>query len=1300
MKSFINGRLPSALGGLLILTLLGLSGLALAQSTISVGTGTGDPGDPVVIPIEFFNDGDVSAFNFDILYDPLAFPSVDFVSDCDGNLLSTGTVVCTSPDFGVIRVIVYTFPTIGTIDSGQIATIEFFSAPGTSGAYPLFIDFFPQVLSISDNFGGPAPAILIDGEIILGTGLGALDVQPPVVDFGPVLQGTAPLNAFATITNDFSADDFLDIDDYFISGAEDFAIGSGGTCPTPPFSLSVGDSCTVELILNPLQTGLQLAQFIVEAPTADIINDRTDLIADVFDDDAELIAIPGTLNFGSLIAGSQSSCQLLSVENTGVFGTLNITNISFGGSPFFIQGNTCIDAVLEPEDACSINVCFTPGANQVGVFNDSLNIFSSANSIAVPLTGTGDQPPGNPFLQVSPALLDFGTVAVGAETVCQGLVASNLGSQGDLAGINVTIPGGAPFSIGADDCSGSSLPPGASCNVSVCFASDDAGSFSGQVLVDSSVNSSGAILQAQAEAPRPAGELVITPANLDFGRRLVGAPQVVAQFGVSNAGPENALDVILDSIELLGDPEFTRIGGSCQVGQVLAVNTTPCTVIVAFTPASADEFSAVLDIQGAMAEQAQANLVGRGQIIAAEPLDDLIVFRGEGVLDSLGLSMDFVRGFIAPGRTELMMGAPGLAQSQGAAWVISDIMLGQGAFLDAPPLLSDIAAADGRAGVRITPESGQLNDCYFGTQGFGYGVVALAGRRHSGSGPLVAISAPGYGGPQRGRGVVYLLQGPPPADQGSVSVSDWLDQEEPEERDGVRLLRDLMEGPCIGSGLRALGNIDGSGESALAIQELPGSLDPEDTESGQLTYVVHQPGRLIGSADLNLAQNQPGISRIFVPFNEGMYFPVMSTVAGLGDFNGNGFDDIAVTAPNARFYSVETDSWHAGAAFVIFGREGGLPTDISVSTQVSAATLGEQALVIFGPRIAESEIGGTIGADFLRFGASVDGAGDFNGNGFADLLIGLGAAENLPGSAVVIFGGDIQGPLFVDELPAQQRLFLSPIDSSDRFFGESVRGIGDFSGNGFDDILIGAPWSSVIGTDGASANEAGRVYLVQGGSYLAEEDASEPGGSTGEEVSRVQVLSLGERLPAAALAGSRFGQVMVAARDDVTGNGVSDLAISAWRGLAADNQTGGGWAVVVPGIAEPSSLALTVTDSPPVALIPGRPLILRVDNTGPAQVNNLVLSVVVDDAELPIEAALTMLQGCAIDGGDVGCPPDTQPIWQCELGSGSAVCRLPALALEDTINLLLVIADGAPGSLSILLDAANASSIELTTSVD
>lgn len=1297
MKHFISCRTPVTFGALLIVALL-LSSQVLAQSVISVGTGSGDPGDSVLIPIEFSNDGDVAAFNFDIVYDPFAFPSVDFESDCDGNLLSIGTVVCTNPSFGVIRVIVYTFPGLGEVASGQIGTIEFFSDPTASGSYPLLVVLFPEFLSISDNSGGPAPAILIDGEIILGSGLGVLDVQPPEINFGSVLQGSGPLTGLVTITNNLSSDDFLDIDDYFISGALAFSIGSETTCPLPPFSLAVGDSCEVEVIFDPADIGLQLAQLIVEAPTADILNDRTDLIADVFDDDAELAAIPGALNFGNLIAGSQSACQTLSVENMGVFGTLNITNITFGGSPFFLQNNSCIDAVLEPEDACSIDVCFIPGANQVGAFNDTLNIFSSANSIAVPLAGTGDQPPSSPFLQVSPALLDFGTVAVDGAPVCLDLVASNLGVEGNLTGISVTVPGGEPFSVGADGCTGTSLAPSGSCTISVCFSSASAGVFSGQVLLDSAVNSGDAILQGQAEEARPLGELTIAPANLDFGTRLVGTPPLLATFGVSNVGPENALDVILDSFELQGDSAFTRLGGSCQSGQVLSVNASPCTVIVAFAPGSAAEFTALLDVQGGMGESARANMIGRGQIIEAGPLDDLIVFRGERFLDSVGQAMDFVRGFIAPGRTELMLGAPGLADNEGAVWVISDILLGQGAFLDVPPLLSDIAAADGRAGVRITPESGQLNNCYFGNQGFGYGVVGLAGRRHSGSGPLTAISAPGWGGPQRGRGVVYLLQGPPPADQGSVSVSAWLDQAEPEERDGVRLIRGLMEGPCIGSGLRALGNIDGSGESALAIQELPGSL--EGTAAGQLTYVVHQPGRLIGSADVNLAQSQPGISRIFVPFNEGMYFPVMSTVAALGDFNGNGFDDIAVTAPNARFYSVETDSWHAGAAFVIFGREGGLPTDISVNTQISAATLGEQALVIFGPRIVESELGGTIGADFLRFGASVDGAGDFNGNGFADLLIGLGATENLPGSAVVIFGGDIQGPLFVDELPAQQRLFLSSIDSGDRYFGESVRGIGDFSGNGFDDILIGAPWSSVIGTDGVSANEAGRVYLVQGGSYLAEQDANEPGDSADEVDNRVRVLSLGERLPAAALTGSRFGQVMVAARDDVTGNGVSDLAISAWRGLAADNQTGGGWAVVVPGIAEPSSLALTVTDSPPVALIPGRPLVLRVDNTGPAQVNNLVLSLVVDDAELPIEAALTMLQGCAIDSGEVGCPPDTQPIWQCELGSGSAVCRLPALALEDSISLLLVIADGAPGSLSILLDAANASSIELTTSVD
>ena len=1281
---------------------------ALAQPSITVGSGSGEPGDSILIPIDFVNDGSVVAFNFDILFDAADIPSVDVLVDCDGNEFSSGTVVCTTPDAGVVRIIVYTFPTLDEIVSGTIATLEFFTDINALGSYSLVIDTDPGFLSFSDNSGlAVTPDVLVDGEIIITQDLGLLDVQPPVIIFPTVPQGSATLSDLVTIVNDDSAPIDLTVDDIVLIGDPGFEFGTGGDCPLPPFVLEAGAFCELEVVFDPVDAGAQAALLVVESADADIINDRTELFAEVIGDDAELILDPPTaMNFGTLVAGAQSACQTLIAENVGIFGSLGITNITLGGSPFSLQNNTCIDALLEPEEFCSIDVCFIPTVNQVGTFNDTLTLFSDANDASILLTGTGQAPPSNALLQVTPTLLNFGMVNVDEPGICQTVVASNQGTNGALEGLGVTIVGGAPFSIGADVCSGTTLPPGGACTFSVCFAATAAGAFSDQVIVSSSVNSSSVAVQGQAQVPRPPGELSINPTAFDFGTRLVGTSPVFTTFELTNSGPDDALEVVLSSLAINGDDGFTILGGSCSPGSVLSQGEPGCSVMVAFAPDDGGSLSATLAASAQGGQAVEAGLSGEGQVIEAEPLDDLIVFRGERGLDSVGAALDFVGGFNNPDRTELLLGAPdGLGENPGAAWVISDILLGLGAFLDEPPLLSDIAAADGQSGVRILPEDAPINDCHFGNQGFGYGVAGLRDRGGEDDQPLVAISAPGFAATPGSddfdaHGAVYLLSGSPPPGLGTVSVAAWLADDENQERLGTRIVNRSSTGVCIGAGVRALGDIDGSGDSALSFQELPISL--QDSASSQTTYVVHQPGLLIGGPDLDLSQDHDSLSRIQVPFNEGRYFPLMTSVAGLGDFNGNGFADIALTAPNARFYSVATDSWHAGAAFVLFGREGGLPAQISIPTEIDADTLGDEVLVIFGPEIADADSSGIIGIDLFRFGASVDGAGDFNGNGFADLVIGIGDTETVSGSAAIIFGGDHQGPLFVNDLGSDRLLALRTSNLGDTGFGESVRGVGDISGNGLDDVLIAAPWADLTGSDGASAVGGGRVYQVHG---RAQHDAeSEPDNALLDLATapgdRVQVLSLESNLPGLALANSRFGLVMAGAGEDLTGNQVPDLAISAVRGLAANGQGSGGWAVILPGQAEPSILQLDAQARPPLALIPGRPLLLRVENGGEARLNELVLSIFLEDSSLPIAAALTQLQSCTFDGGGFSCQSASDPAWQCATGAGSAICTLPTLSRDSTTELLLVVGEGARTEISIGLEAANAASVELTTTVE
>jgi FG-GAP repeat/FlgD Ig-like domain len=161
------------------------------------------------------------------------------------------------------------------------------------------------------------------------------------------------------------------------------------------------------------------------------------------------------------------------------------------------------------------------------------------------------------------------------------------------------------------------------------------------------------------------------------------------------------------------------------------------------------------------------------------------------------------------------------------------------------------------------------------------------------------------------------------------------------------------------------------------------------------------------------------------------------SVAGAGDLNGDGFSDVVVSA-------IQNDAGgaDAGRVYVYFG---GPTADAIPDLTLTGAAAGDE------------------------FGYSVAGAGDVNGDGFADLIVGAiandaGGAD--AGRAYVFYGGPA--------LDAVVDLTLTGAAAGD-FFGWSVGTAGDVNGDGFDDLLIGAPFND------AAAQNAGRAYVYFGG---------------------------------------------------------------------------------------------------------------------------------------------------------------------------------------------------------------------------
>ena len=170
------------------------------------------------------------------------------------------------------------------------------------------------------------------------------------------------------------------------------------------------------------------------------------------------------------------------------------------------------------------------------------------------------------------------------------------------------------------------------------------------------------------------------------------------------------------------------------------------------------------------------------------------------------------------------------------------------------------------------------------------------------------------------------------------------------------------------------------------------------------------------------------------------------SVSGLGDLDGDGYGDFAVGA-----YEASNSGKYAGSAYVMYG----------TATGVSSRSLGEADAIFTGEDPGDNA------------GISVSDAGDLDGDGFDDLAIGArnhGSDDPHIGAAYIWLGG-AELPLYSSLEEADLRLLGA--ESFDHT-GEAVAGAGDLDGNGYDDLLIGAPHVSTEGM------QNGAVYILGG----------------------------------------------------------------------------------------------------------------------------------------------------------------------------------------------------------------------------
>jgi len=152
------------------------------------------------------------------------------------------------------------------------------------------------------------------------------------------------------------------------------------------------------------------------------------------------------------------------------------------------------------------------------------------------------------------------------------------------------------------------------------------------------------------------------------------------------------------------------------------------------------------------------------------------------------------------------------------------------------------------------------------------------------------------------------------------------------------------------------------------------------------------------------------------------------TISGVGDLNADGFADLVISTVLAD---------HRGRVAVHFGSASGVVEPAAVTIPSPSAM------------------------PYTAFGSTICPAGDVNGDGYADLVVGDYALER--GRAYLFLGGP-GGPTATPAIALE-----APAGGED--FGASLSGVGDVNGDGLSDVVVGAPQST---------SDAGRVWVYLG----------------------------------------------------------------------------------------------------------------------------------------------------------------------------------------------------------------------------
>lgn len=354
-----------------------------------------------------------------------------------------------------------------------------------------------------------------------------------------------------------------------------------------------------------------------------------------------------------------------------------------------------------------------------------------------------------------------------------------------------------------------------------------------------------------------------------------------------------------------------------------------------------------------------------------------------------------------------------------------------------------------------------------GNQSWEQGVDGIDGNAESGDSFGFAVAADDFNndgyddlavgafGEDDARGIVHIIYG---------SANGLTSQNNQAWRQGNNDIRDSAEsGDLFGFSL-ATGDFNGDGFADLAAGG-PG----ENNSEGLVIIIFGSSGGLVSNGNQRWREGRDGLR------GDGEMFDLFGFSLAAGDFNGDGYDDLAVGTPG------ENNS--RGTANIIYGSSGGLIADGNVRRQQGSDGLPDN--------------------DQDRDGfAEVMAAGDFNNDGFDDLAAAALGEHNGRGSVIVIPGstGGLTGANSSLWWQATAGVGGDEREEGDRF--GSALAVSDFNADGFVDLAIGVRGedgnrglTQIIYGSAGGLNAQGNQVFAQGADGLA--DVAEVGDDFG-----------------------------------------------------------------------------------------------------------------------------------------------------------------------------------------------------------